>query len=135
VVYEALRRVLNVLVTDLIEEVRSRVTALGATTLDEVRHAPQRLAALSPRMEAARMGMKDFLYASLYNSPGQEHVHAQAEKVIVELFDFLMAEPGLMPEDHQAQIPTQGLARTVADYIAGMTDNYIVQLWEQCGGR
>ena len=135
VVYEALRRVLNVLVTDLIEEVRSRVTALGATTLDEIRHAPQRLAALSPRMEAARMGMKDFLYASLYNSPGQEHVHAQAEKVIVELFDFLMAEPGLMPEDHQAQIPTQGLARTVADYIAGMTDNYIVQLWEQCGGR
>jgi dGTPase len=70
-VYEALRRVLNVLVTDLIEEVRSRVTALGATTLDEIRHAPERLATLSPRMEAARMGMKDFLYASLYNSPAR----------------------------------------------------------------
>jgi dGTPase len=135
VVYEALRRVLNVLVTDLIEEVRARVTALGATTLDEIRRAPRRLAALSPPMEAARAGMKDFLYANLYNSPGQEHVHAQAEKVIVELFDFLMADPALMPEDHQAQIPTQGLARTVADYIAGMTDSYIVQLWERCGGQ
>ncbi len=44
-----------------------------------------------------------------------------------------MAEPTLMPEDHQAQIPTEGLARTVADYIAGMTDSYIVQLWEKCG--
>jgi len=135
VVYEALRRVLNVLVTDLIEEVRARVTALGAVTLDEIRRAPQRLAALSPRMEAARVVMKDFLYASLYNSPGQEQVHAQGEKVIFELFDFLMAEPGMMPEDHQAQIPTEGLARTVADYIAGMTDSYIVQLWERCGGR
>jgi len=135
VVYEALRRVLNVLVTDLIKEVRARVTALGATTLDEIRRAPERLATLSPRMEAARIVMKDFLYASLYNSPGQEHVHAQGEKVIVELFDFLMAEPGLMPEDHQAQIPTEGLARTVADYIAGMTDSYIVQLWERCGGN
>jgi dGTPase len=135
VVYEALRRVLNVLVTDLIKEVRARVTALGATTLDEIRRAPERLATLSPRMEAARIVMKDFLYASLYNSPGQEHVHAQGEKVIVELFDFLMAEPGLMPEDHQAQIPTEGLARTVADYIAGMTDSYIVQLWERCGGQ
>ena len=135
VVYEALRRVLNVLVTDLIEEVRARVMALGATTLDEIRRAPQRLATLSPRMEAARVVMKDFLYASLYNSPGQEQVHAQGEKVVVELFAFLMAEPGLMPEDHQAQIPTQGLARTVADYIAGMTDSYIVQLWERCGGR
>ncbi len=135
VVYEALRRVLNVLVTDLIEEVRARVTALGAVTLDEIRRAPQRLAALSPRMEAARVVMKDFLYASLYNSPGQEQVHAQGEKVIFELFDFLMAEPGMMPEDHQAQIPTEGLARTVADYIAGMTDSYIVQLWERCGGE
>ena len=132
VVYEALRRMLNAFVTDLIEEVRARVTALGATTLDEIRHAPERLATLSPRMEAARVATKDFLYASLYNSPGQEQVHAQAEKVIVELFAFLMAEPGLMPEDHQAQIPTEGLARTVADYIAGMTDSYIVQLWSRC---
>jgi dGTPase len=135
VVYEALRRVLNALVTDLIEEVRARVTALGATALEEIRRAPRRLAALSPPIEAARRGMKDFLYANLYNSSGQEHEHAQAEKVVVELFAFLMAEPGLMPEDHQAQIPTEGLARTVADYIAGMTDSYIVQLWERCGGR
>jgi dGTPase len=135
VVYEALRRMLNIFVTDLIEEMRARVHALGATTLDEIRRAPERLATLSAGMEAARVATKDFLYASLYNSPGQEQVHAQAEKVVAELFDFLMAEPGLMPEDHQAQIPSEGLARTVADYIAGMTDSYIVQLWERCGGR
>jgi dGTPase len=135
VVYEALRRVLNALVSDLIEEVRARVRSLGATTLDEIRHAPERLARLSPPMEDARMGMKDFLYTSLYNSTGQEQEHAQAEKVIVELFAFLIAEPRLMPEDHQAQIPTEGLARIVVDYIAGMTDSYIVQLWERCGGE
>jgi dGTPase len=41
----------------------------------------------------------------------------------------------MLPEDHQAQIPTQGLARTVADYIAGMTDSFIEQLWERCCGR
>jgi dGTPase len=46
-----------------------------------------------------------------------------------------MADPGLLPTDHQAQIPTEGLARTVADYIAGMTDAYIEQLWSRCGGR
>ncbi len=50
-VYEALRRVLNAWVTDLIEEVRIRVSALGATTLDDIRRAPQRLAALSAEME------------------------------------------------------------------------------------
>jgi dGTPase len=132
--YEALRRMLNAFVTDLIEEVCARVTALGATTLADIRCAPQRLAALSLKMETARGAMKEFLYANLYNSPGQEQVHAHAEEVVIELFKHLMAQPGMMPEDHQAQIATEGLARTVADYIAGMTDSYIVQLWKRCGG-
>ena len=135
VVYEALRRVLNALVTDLIQEVRTRVTALGATTLAEIRRATERLAALSPGMEAERMAVKKFLYANLYNSPEQEQVHALAEAVVMQLFAALVDEPGTLPLDHQAQIPTEGLARTVADYIAGMTDSYIVQLWQRCGGR
>jgi dGTPase len=134
VVYESLRRMLNAFVTDLIHEVRSRVAALGAASLSEVRRAPQRLAALSAPVEAVRAAIKKFLYANLYNSPDMELVHARAEEVVAQLFAHLMSEPELMPEDHQAQIPTEGLARTVADYIAGMTDSYIVQLWERCGG-
>jgi dGTPase len=86
-------------------------------------------------MESERMALKNFLYANLYNSSEQEQVHAHAETVVTELFAALMAEPGRMPEDHQTQIPTEGLARTVADYIAGMTDSYIVQLWKRCGGK
>lgn len=134
-VYEALRRILNAMVTDLIGEVRVRVEALGATTLAEIRSAPRRLAALSSSMETERTAIKQFLYSSLYNSPGQEQEHERAGEVIVELFAALMADPELMPQDHQAQIPTEGLARTVADYIAGMTDSYIVQLWNRCATK
>ena len=134
-VYEALRQLLNAWVTDLIDEVRLRVHALGATTLEEIRSAPQRLAALSARMETERAAVKQFLYANLYNTPAQEVEHARAEEVVLELFGSLMAEPALMPPDHQAQIASEGLARTVADYIAGMTDSYIVQVWSHCGRR
>jgi len=133
-VYEALRQLLNTWVTDLIDEVRLRVHALGATTLDEIRSAPQRLAALSARMETERAAIKEFLYANLYNTPAQEQEHARAEEVVLELFNSFMSDPRLMPPDHQAQIPTEGLARTVADYIAGMTDSYIVQLWTRYEG-
>ncbi|MGC1463732.1 MAG: dNTP triphosphohydrolase [Terracidiphilus sp.] len=133
--YEALRRLLNALVTDLMNEVRARIAAIGATTLADVRHAPTRLAALSPEMEAVRASAKKFLYSSLYNSPGMEELHAHAEQVVQDLFAFLMADTSLLPADHQEQIPTEGLARTVADYIAGMTDAYIEQLWTRCGGR
>ncbi len=135
VVYEVLRQVLNAFVTDLVEEVRRRVAELGAETLDDIRSAPQRVVALSPRMEAERGAVKQFLYVSLYNSPDMEQVHERAEEVVAELFGHLMQRPELMPEDHQAQIPTEGLARTVADYIAGMTDSYIVQLWRKCERR
>ena len=128
-VYETLNRMLNALVTDLIEEVRSRVADLGATTLDDIRRAPARIAALSPAMEADRATAKSYLYTNFYNSPGMEEEHERAARVVQELFSVLMADPTLLPADHQTQIPTEGLARTVADYIAGMTDSYIEQLW------
>jgi dGTPase len=133
-IYEALRRFLNALVTDLMNEISARVDTIGATTLADIRTAPTRLAALSPEMESLRAGTKKFLYASLYNSPGMEELHEHAAHVVQSLFGFLMADPSLLPADHRAQIPTEGLARTVADYIAGMTDIFIEQLWARCGG-
>jgi dGTPase len=132
---ETLNHVLNALVTDLMEEVQRQVAALGVTTLDEIRRAPRRLAALSPEMEAARAAAKEFLYANLYYSPAIQEGHAHATEVIEGLFSALMADPGLLPEDHQAQISAQGLARTVTDYIAGMTDSYIEKAWQRCAKR
>jgi dGTPase len=133
--YETLKRILNALVTDLMEEVRRQVAALGATTLEEVRRAPHRLASLSPKMEAARAAAKEFLYTNLYNSPSIEEAHQHATEVVQGLFAALIADPALLPEDHQALIATEGLARTVADYIAGMTDSYIEQVWGKTSNR
>ena len=134
-VNEALKRILNALVTDLMHQVRARVAALGAATLADIRRAPHRLAALSPPVEAHRAAAKEFLYSSLYYSPVMEEAHAHATQVVQGLFAALIADPTLLPEDHREQIPTQGLARTVADYIAGMTDSYIEQAWARSGRR
>ncbi|MGC9158545.1 MAG: dGTP triphosphohydrolase [Terracidiphilus sp.] len=139
-VSEAIRRTLNALVTDLIEELRRRVLALGAQSarkigIAEIRHAPHRLAALGPEMESARAAAKQFLYVNLYNSPEVEEAHAHATQVVRELFAALVRDPTLLPADHQAQIPAEGLARTVADYVAGMTDSYIEQSWSRLVAR
>jgi dGTPase len=128
-VYETLNRMLNALVTDLIEQIIARVADLDATTLDDIRRAPARIAALSPAMEADRAVAKSYLYSNFYNSPGMEDEHERAAQVVHDLFAALLADPTLLPSDHQAQIPTEGLARTVADYIAGMTDSFIEQQW------
>jgi len=134
-VNEALKRILNLLVTDLMNEVRVRVAALGATSLEEIRSAPARLAVFTPQVEADRAQAKQFLYDHLYNSPGMEEGHEHAREVVQGLFSALVADPNQLPPDHQAQIATQGLARTVADYLAGMTDSYIEQAWMQCCRR
>jgi dGTPase len=128
-VYDALRRLLNLLVTDLLEETRRRVAALGATTLIDIRRAPERLAALSPRMESARAEAKSFLYRDFYNASQMEEAHSHAEEMVAGIFAAIMHHPALMPADHQAEIRSEGLARTVTDYIAGMTDAFIEQMW------
>jgi dGTPase len=109
-IYETLNRVLNALVTDLIEEIQRRVAAIDARTLQDIRRAPERLAVLSQEMESERSTAKNFLYANFYNSNGMEEVHEHATKVVAELFSTLIADPSLLPADHQAQIPTEGLA-------------------------
>jgi len=133
--YEALKQVLNALVTDLIKQTRSSVMESGAKTLEEIRRTPRRLAALSEPVELARADAKKFLYANFYNSPAMKESHAHADRVVEGLFAVLLNDPALLPADHQTQIPAEGLARTVADYIAGMTDSYIEQIWTRCGGR
>jgi dGTPase len=133
--YETLRRLLNAFVTDLMNELTARVKALGAETLDDIRRAPARVASLSNQMERERAATKQFLYASLYNSPGMEEIHDRAGGVVQSVFNAIMNDPSLLPEDHRAQIPAEGFARTVADYIAGMTDSFIEQLWQHCRGR
>jgi dGTPase len=132
---EALRRILNALVTDLIREVHARIDALGIATLADVRRTPGRIVALSRAMESERAVAKTFLYANLYNSSGMEEVHRHAENVVESLFALLMADPTLLPEDHRELIATEGLARTVTDYIAGMTDGFIQQMWARSSSR
>ena len=90
------RRMLNVLVTDLIERsARAGWLRSGATTLDEIRRAPARLAALSPAMEADRAAAKKFLYANFYNSPGHGRgARARGDESWQELFASADGRPG-----------------------------------------
>ena len=84
-VNETLRRVLNALVTNMLNEIRARVQSIGAETLEDIRTAPSRIASFSPAMEADRAQAKQFLYSRLYNSPDMEKAHEHAALVVREL--------------------------------------------------
>jgi dGTPase len=123
---EALKRMLNAMVGDLIAETGRRVEANGIHDLAGIRHSATRLAAFSPEMEELRLEAKHFLYANLYNSADLEYDHEEAQRVIHDLYTAWYANPELLPADQRAEIPSEGLAQVVGDYIAGMTDNFIL---------
>jgi dGTPase len=127
---EALKRVLNALADDLIVETNRRVELAGADTLDAIRHAPHRLAAFSPGMEELRLEAKRYLYTHLYNAPELAHDHEEAREVIAGLFRAWVADPELLPASHASQIGEEGAPRVVADYVAGMTDQYILNHYQ-----
>jgi dGTPase len=126
---ESLKQMLNTLATDLVQEVSQQARNLGIQTLDDVRHAPHRIALLSPEVEEKRRQAKVYLYAHLYQSTELDSEHALAEEVVKTLYAAWTENPELLPLDHQARIQEEGVPRAVADYIAGMTDAYIEQAW------
>jgi dGTPase len=123
---EALKRVLNALVNDLIAETGRQVKTAGVTTLDGIRNAPHRLAAFSPEMEELRLEAKRYLYANLYNCEELARDHEEAARVIAELFRAWTADPSLLPSGYASRVQEEGAPRVAADYIAGMTDNFIM---------
>jgi dGTPase len=133
---EALKKMLNTLVGDLIRETARRVSAGGVTTMEDVRRSPQRLVAFSPQIEELRHQAKQHLYATLYSSEELQRDLQEAAMVVRQLFSCWVNDPSLLPPANQSQIGSEGVPRVVADYIAGMTDNYILlQYAEWIKGR
>jgi dGTPase len=129
--HEALQLMQNILTDDLIETTLKNTRAIGATCLEDVREHPERLATFSPLAERERLQEKRYLYETLYSCDALTLEHNKAEEVVTELFDFWVAAPEELPEGYRDEIATEGLERVVADYIAGMTDSYILMQYAQ----
>jgi dGTPase len=128
---EALQLMQNILTDDLIETTGRNVLALGAECLDDIRRHPSRLAQFSPQVEAERLQEKRYLYDSLYTCGPLEIEHDKAEEVVTALFDHWVNDPEELPTGHFDEVRNEGLARVVADYIAGMTDQFILLQYAQ----
>ena len=125
---EALKRMLNRFVTDLIENTRRRVAEAGAMSLDDVRRWPDRLAAFSTEVDQERRQAKQFLYRALYNAKPLQPAKKRAEALVAEVFTTLIARPEMLPSSYREKAEHEKLVRVVCDYIAGMTDRYIEDL-------
>ena len=129
--HEALQLMQNILTDDLIANTMANTRAIGATCLEDVRAHPARVATFSPLAEKERLQEKRYLYDILYSCDALTLEHNKAEEVVTELFNFWVTYPEELPPGYMEEIETEGLARVVADYIAGMTDQYILLQYAQ----
>jgi len=126
-IHEAVRRVINAMVEDVLGETRRRLEQAAATSVADIRALGQPVVTFSPHMAATDRTVKAFLYKRMYEHWKLNRSHSKARRVVTDLFGLLFAEPNCLPppwRERAEQAGTQARARLVADYIAGMTDRF-----------
>jgi dGTPase len=133
---EAVKRVLDHLATDLIEHTRAEAAASGARTVEDVRRLPRRLAGFSLQVAAENGALKKFLLERLYNDPVIVVDRERSVEALGQLFQFYLDHPEAMPKSYADLTQLESRHRVVCDYIAGMTDHYLLrQHADQLGAR
>jgi dGTPase len=129
-IHESVRRMINIMVDDLIAETRRRLAAARPKTVDDIRALDAPVVAFSEGMRANDKALKEFLFERMYRHYKVNRMTTKARRVVRDLFGLLLEEPGCLPTEWQQQTDRPGSPKTaivVADYIGGMTDRFALQ--------
>jgi dGTPase len=124
---ETIKRLLDYLATDLIEQTQERVSASGAKDTEDIRRLPKRLAGFSPEVAKNNSELKRFLYRRLYDHPTIVEERDRSVNALEQLFRYYLAHPESMPEYYFELAARERRHRVVCDYIAGMTDHFLLR--------
>jgi dGTPase len=124
---EALKATLDALVTDLIDTTRARLSKLGVRSVAQVRARRTRLVGLGPRLGRENKRLKDFLHRNLYSHPEVSRERLKIARCMEKLFDYFVRNRRRLPASYFAKTQQEPVHRVVCDYIAGMTDNYLME--------
>ena len=132
-IYEIIRRMINTVVTDLIETTQQNLEAAAPQSIDDVRAAGEPLVGFSAEIGEQHRLLKQFLHRHLSSHEQKLEMTRKVQTVLRDLFETFMGDVGRMPREfatRAAEGDEAGRARVVADYIAGMTDRYAIAAHE-----
>ena len=126
-IHEAIRRMINAMVEDVLAETRRRLAEAKPKSVAGIRALGRPVVAFSEQMTATDRTVKKFLYTRMYEHWLLNRSHSKARRVVMDLFGLLFAEPNCLPppwRERAEAAERAARARLVADYIAGMTDRF-----------
>ncbi len=127
---EAVRRLIGVMIDDVLTETGRRLDQDGIASPEAVRNAGRTLVQFSDAMMADLGALRAFLFERMYRHYRVNRTRSQARRVLADMFRLFMAEPEVLPPEWSALARTEDLhkrARAVCDYIAGMTDRFAIE--------
>jgi len=136
--HEALRRVFGRMVEDVIAVAQNRLSAAQPKSVEEIRHMGTTIIRFSKSLYQDLKAVRSFLFHRMYRAPSVMAVRAEVTRMVDDLFPLFLRQPDLLPPEWQADVRAATgeteLARTVADYVAGMTDRFAIQEHQRlCG--
>ncbi len=129
--YEAVREVVGLMIDDVLETTKRNLSSLRPQCANDIRRAKQAVVSFSPEMAKNIRVVHEFLQANMYTHPSVNQSRTKARQIVRDLFELFLGKPENLPPAWCAQVklcPDEGTkARTIADYVAGMTDRYAIK--------
>ncbi len=129
---ETLKRLLDALVTSLIDTTRAHLRRCHLRSVEQVRRHPTRVAGLDPRLARENRRLKQFLHEKLYSHPVIARERKKIVRALEKLFRHYVQHPRSLPPSYLAKTRRDPVHRVVCDYLAGMTDRYLIEQFEKC---
>ena len=124
VVHELVRRLIGAMVEDVIAETKRRLADTRPQSPEDIRSAERPVVGFSTAMAEHDKAIKGFLYPRMYRHARIERIMKDAESVVHDLFEHFRTSPQEMPPEWGVGADAHARIRSIADYIAGMTDRY-----------
>jgi dGTPase len=132
---EAVRGLVDWLVSGFIQGTMEAASQAGVTGAAEVRRHARRLASFTAASQSTNRELKQFLHHEVYYSELMMDERRRSAAMLAELFEFYALHPDKLPENYVESLAVSPIHRVVCDYIAGMTDGFFLRSYQQAFGR
>jgi dGTPase len=133
--YFTIRTIIDMQIRDVVENSEQLIRAAGINSADDVRRFPKALVQHSPERRKLNLELRKYLYKNLYYNPVVYQPNLRAGKILEQLFKYYLAHPGEIGEGARRRIRQTGRHRAVCDYLAGMTDRYVMLEYQRLFGN
>jgi len=129
--YHVIRLIINVLVTDLINNSNKQLIDNKISSIEDVRKMEKRIIDFTEAMNRMRVELRKYLFDNLYQNYRVMRMADKASRFMKKLFDVYISKPQMLPSPYRGKIDTDDKYEVVCDYIAGMTDRYALEEYKR----